>query len=220
VIFVACTTFGHSWSLAIDTRSSRTRSWPWLAWSSSDQSFSLNHQLCRFSALQVFCFLILIQDCVPHMFSGTTIKKHYWSMLSSPARKVTLLPVAFGSKRIGCWVHLSRWTSLKFLCWFSCAYFCKGVWVSRLICRRYPELCRNIFCSNKMVIMGPVDCYEDFEINGVSCVGIKAPLVSMILWGHTSSANPRICWLYACPIVQDCHKLMKSIGDSWQLISV
>jgi hypothetical protein len=126
------------------------------------------------------------------MFSGMTIKKHNWSMLSSPARYVTLLPVAFGSKRIGCRVHLSRWTSLKFLCWFSCANFCKGVWVSRLICRRYPELWLNILLKQDGHMV-PVDCYEDFEINGVSCVGIKAPLVSLILWGHTSSANPRIC---------------------------
>jgi hypothetical protein len=54
--------------------------------------------------------------------------------------------------------------------------------------------CGLTYCPNKMVILVPVDCYEDFEINGVSCVGIKAPLVSLILWGHTSSANPRICW--------------------------
>jgi len=42
-----------------------------------------------------------------------------------------------------------------------------------------------------MVILVPVDRYEDFEINGVSCVGIKAPLVSLILWGHTKFSEPQ-----------------------------
>ncbi len=218
MIFVACTTFGDSWSLAIDGRSSMTRSWPWLAWSSSDQSFSLNHQLCRFSTLQVFCFLILIQDCVPHMFSGMTIIKHYWSTLSTQHARSTYCLLHFAVRGLGVRYIFQGGLLLNSFVGFLVHIFARlcgspGWFVGDILS------CGLTYCPNKMVILVPVDCYEDFEINGVSCVGIKAPLVSLILWGHTSSANPRICWLCACPIVQDCRELMKSIQDSWQLIS-
>lgn len=42
-----------------------------------------------------------------------------------------------------------------------------------------------------MVILVPVDCYEDFEINGVSCVGIKAPLVFTDSLGTHKFSEPQ-----------------------------